>query len=99
MQKALSRRFVLSLECGAHRIAADAHSRPATSSSWPEHYRQVLRRNRTRTLNLSPKHCNRLLVNEWKGNIRELENCIERAVILARRQRHRDAPPAAPPKA
>jgi transcriptional regulator with GAF, ATPase, and Fis domain len=35
------------------------------------------------TLHLSPEALQSLLGNEWKGNIRELENCIERAVILA----------------
>ncbi len=34
-------------------------------------------------LTLSEEALKELQCNEWKGNIRELENCIERAVILA----------------
>ncbi len=35
------------------------------------------------SLELSPEALRELQCNSWKGNIRELENCIERAVILA----------------
>ncbi len=33
---------------------------------------------------LSPKALDLLIRYDWPGNIRELENCIERAVIMAR---------------
>jgi DNA-binding NtrC family response regulator len=33
---------------------------------------------------LSPAACQKLLAYEWRGNVRELRNCIERAVALTR---------------
>ena len=34
-----------------------------------------------RTLSISPNALNMLIKNDWKGNVRELENVLERAVI------------------
>ena len=34
-------------------------------------------------MTLSPEAMDRLVAHDWPGNIRELENCIERAVILS----------------
>ncbi len=39
-------------------------------------------RNRKQINNLNPDALNQLVAWHWPGNIRELENCIERAVIL-----------------
>src|SRR3990170_2314892 len=36
--------------------------------------------------NISPKTMDVLMRYEWPGNIRELENCVERAVIMARQE-------------
>src|SRR5207302_10595713 len=33
---------------------------------------------------LSPEAAERLLAHDWAGNVRELQNCMERAVALAR---------------
>ena len=42
-----------------------------------------LRRSSQRNLQISPAAMDALLRYDWPGNIRELENCIERAVALA----------------
>jgi len=44
------------------------------------------RKNRKELKNISPKTMDQLLRHDWPGNIRELENCIERAVIMARQE-------------
>jgi formate hydrogenlyase transcriptional activator len=46
-----------------------------------EHYREQLKRSR---LDLDARSLDRLVRYPWPGNIRELQNVIERAVILAR---------------
>lgn len=46
-----------------------------------EHF--VARYVRTRTIGLSESALECLMAYSWPGNIRELENCIERAVVLA----------------
>ena len=44
------------------------------------------RKNRKDLKNISPKTMDLLRRYDWPGNIRELENCIERAVIMARQE-------------
>jgi two-component system response regulator HydG len=41
-------------------------------------------KNRKELKEISPKALDLLIRHDWPGNIRELENCIERAVIVAR---------------
>ena len=43
-------------------------------------------KNRKELKNISPKTMDVLMRYEWPGNIRELENCVERAVIMARQE-------------
>jgi DNA-binding NtrC family response regulator len=38
---------------------------------------------RKKPLGLAPSAVDDLIANSWRGNVRELQNCIERAVILA----------------
>ena len=61
-----------------------------------EHFAQAAaRRLRRPTPRLGEAALRRLTARDWPGNIRELENVIERAVILARDCELRfDAPPA-----
>jgi len=40
-----------------------------------------------RVVGLSPEAAERLLAHDWVGNVRELQNCMERAVALARSER------------
>ncbi|MCG6534104.1 MAG: sigma-54 dependent transcriptional regulator [Syntrophales bacterium LBB04] len=44
------------------------------------------RKNRKELKEVSPKTMDLLVRYDWPGNIRELENCIERAVIMARQE-------------
>lgn len=44
----------------------------------------ISRRNRKEVRGFTPQAMDLLIRNRWKGNIRELENVIERAVIMAR---------------
>ncbi|HVF85428.1 MAG TPA: sigma-54 dependent transcriptional regulator, partial [Abditibacteriaceae bacterium] len=59
-------------------------SRPADIAVLAEHFinKYCVETGRD-TLQLSDAALHELKCNSWKGNIRELENCIERAVILA----------------
>ncbi len=50
-----------------------------------EHFLNIIsRRNRKRIRGFSPSAMDLLMRNQWKGNVRELENVVERAVIMAR---------------
>lgn len=49
-------------------------------------FSKYCRKNRKELKNLSPKTMDLLMRYDWPGNIRELENCIERAVIMARQE-------------
>jgi two-component system response regulator HydG len=44
------------------------------------------RKNKKELKNISPKTMDLLCRYDWPGNIRELENCVERAVIMARQE-------------
>jgi two-component system NtrC family response regulator len=39
------------------------------------------------TISITPRALERLQLHAWPGNVRELENCIERMMVLARRER------------
>ncbi len=54
---------------------------PLLARYFLEHYREQLKRSR---LDLDTRSLDRLVRYPWPGNIRELQNVIERAVILAR---------------
>jgi two-component system response regulator HydG len=54
---------------------------PALAAHFFAHYRD---KNKKEIREISRKVMDLLLRHDWPGNIRELENCIERAVILAR---------------
>jgi two-component system response regulator HydG len=54
---------------------------PLLAEYFFRHYRE---RNRSSTRGFLPKTMDTLLRYEWPGNIRELENAIERAVLLCR---------------
>jgi len=52
---------------------------PLLARYFVERYSRELRK---RTLLLAPNAIEAMLVYSWRGNVRELQNCIERAVIL-----------------
>jgi DNA-binding NtrC family response regulator len=58
--------------------------RPDDIAQLAEHFvKKYCRDNGRDMLRISDEAMDKLKSNPWKGNIRELENCIERAVILA----------------
>lgn len=46
-----------------------------------DHFLKKFSEKNNRTVSISPEALNVLVKNDWKGNVRELENVIERAVI------------------
>ncbi|MFI5144511.1 MAG: sigma-54-dependent transcriptional regulator [Ignavibacteria bacterium] len=46
-----------------------------------DHFLKKFSEKNNRTISISPEALNLLMKNDWKGNVRELENVIERAVI------------------
>ena len=66
---------------------------PALSNHFLSLYRE---KNKKDIKEISPKALDLLIRHDWPGNIRELENCIERAVIVARGEliAPADLPPA-----
>ncbi len=53
---------------------------PLLAAAFKDKYCTELKK---RPLELSPEAMDTLVSRPWKGNVRELENCIERAVIIA----------------
>jgi two-component system response regulator HydG len=66
---------------------------PALANHFLSLYRE---KNKKEIKEISPKALDLLIRHDWPGNIRELENCLERAVIVARGEliAPADLPPA-----
>jgi DNA-binding NtrC family response regulator len=76
--------------------AADFTQRRTWETMLAEHFIQTsARRLRRPAPRLSDAALRQLMTRDWPGNIRELENVIERAIILARDGQLRFDPPSA----
>ena len=65
-------------------VAARSASGARTSSSWPSTSSNVHAERAGKLLtHIDPEAVEALMAHDWPGNIRELENVIERAVVLA----------------